>query len=447
LIAAVIAINLISRFARWHAVAAADRHWFDRIRRPFGYLLFGAGVFFLLVSQGFHTSQGGHEMADFQAAAGEMAGSSLERQERSTTLADGSTLLYYQVAGGYIFPSAPLARGIRGYGGEIPLAVWIDDQGVLKNFRLLRSNETPVYLVFLRDWLEKLKEREMFVAKPFQGVDAVTGATMSSNAILRTLNRSTSIFGEVALGRPAPANTTSPPASEPAWQTATLFLWTMVIVFARYRPDRWRRRLLLMVSLALFGIGLNLQYASQQAMALLSGNFVWEIASSGFFLVAIIPLVAVLFGNVYCGYLCPFGALQELLGDLRPTRLLPDPRRRIWRYGRFAKYVLLFFFVLLFSLTRDFSVLHADPLITIFGAARDRTVTVLALCLLFLSCFFRRFWCRNLCPAGAFLALLGGVRLLHRFLPKTRPERCDLGVRNHRELDCLQCDRCRHEKN
>ena len=36
---------------------------------------------------------------------------------------------------------------------------------------------------------------------------------------------------------------------------------------------------------------------------------------------------------------------------------------------------------------------------------------------LLLSLFYARFWCRNLCPAGAFLSLLNGVRLLRRFVP------------------------------
>lgn len=446
LVTAVIVVNLMSGITRLPTASAITYDWFDRGRRPFGYLLFGVAAFSLLVSQGFQATQSGHETIDFQAAAAEMAGT-VERREQKATLPDGATFNYYLIPGGYLFPSAPLARGIRGYGGEIPLAVWIDGRGVLKDFRLLRSNETPVYLAFLRGWLEALKGKELFAAKGLQGIDAVSGATMSSVAILKTLTRSTSGFGEVVLSRPAQGDATSSLSAGPPWQFTALLVWTMVVLAARYRPGRWPRRLILTVSLILFGIELNLQYASQQVMALLSGNFSREITSSGFFLMVIIPMVVALFGNIYCGYLCPFGALQELIGDLRPTRILPDPRRQVWRYGRFAKYVMLFLFVLLFALTGDFSVLHADPLITIFAAARDRMVIILVLCLLALSFFFRRFWCRNLCPAGAFLALLGGVRLLRRFLPKTRPEVCDMGVRNRSELDCLQCDRCRHEKN
>ncbi|HNT88474.1 MAG TPA: 4Fe-4S binding protein, partial [Candidatus Hydrogenedentes bacterium] len=62
-----------------------------------------------------------------------------------------------------------------------------------------------------------------------------------------------------------------------------------------------------------------------------------------------------------------------------------------------------------------------------------------------LSFPYRRFWCRNLCPAGAFLALLNRPRILRRLSPPTHPARCDLGVRNAEELDCIRCDRCAHE--
>ena len=446
LLTAVVVVNLMSLISRLYAASVVTDDWFDRGKRPFGYLLFGVAAFSLLVSQGFQATQSDHETIDFQAATAEMAGN-LELQERKAALPDGTPFVYYLVPGGYLFPTGPLARGIRGYGGEIPFAVWVDDLGVLKDFRLLQSNETPIYLAFLRGWLETLKDKELFAAGGLQGIDAVTGATMSSAAILKTLSRSANVFGEVVLGRPPQKDASSSISAGPSWQLTALLVWTIMVLAARYRPGPWLRRLILTISLVLFGVKLNLQYASQQVMTLLSGNFSWEIASSGFFLVAIIPMVVVLFGNVYCGYLCPFGALQELLGDLRPTRILPDPRKQVWRYGRFGKYIILFLFALLFALTRDFTVLDADPLITIFGATRDAMVTVLALCLLVLSFFFRRFWCRNLCPAGAFLSLLGGMRLLRHFLPKTRPEVCDMGVRNRSELDCLQCDRCRHEKN
>ena len=87
---------------------------------------------------------------------------------------------------------------------------------------------------------------------------------------------------------------------------------------------------------------------------------------------------------------------------------------------------------------------HADPLVTIFSRFADPPVLLLALAALALSCFFGRFWCRYLCPAGAFLALAGGLRLLpRRWRPDVQPACCDYGVRRADDLDCLCCDRCR----
>ena len=136
-------------------------------------------------------------------------------------------------------------------------------------------------------------------------------------------------------------------------------------------------------------------------------------------------------------------ALQELLGDFRRRSLATDPNPHVWRYGRVVKYGFLALLAVLFALTRDYGVLGADPLITFF----DNTggMFSLGIAAVALSLVFRRFWCRSLCPAGAFLALLNGVTLLRRILPRTQVGRCDLGVRSTDELDCLRCDRCRHE--
>lgn len=201
---------------------------------------------------------------------------------------------------------------------------------------------------------------------------------------------------------------------------------------------------MLLATLVLTGFVWNLQYGSQQVIAILSGNLPGDWLSGSFFLVLVVPVAVMFFGNVYCGAVCPFGALQELVGDLRPPALETEPAKGVWRYGRTVKYVLLALLVILFGLTRDDGVLLADPLLTVFSPLRDWWVVWFALGLVVLSFFYRRFWCRNLCPAGAFLALLGGVRILRRLLPRTSPGRCDLGVRTVGELDCLFCDRCRH---
>jgi hypothetical protein len=60
------------------------------------------------------------------------------------------------------------------------------------------------------------------------------------------------------------------------------------------------------------------------------------------------------------------------------------------------------------------------------------------------SLFYERFWCRSLCPVGAFLSLLNHARPLRRWLPAKRFADCQFGLTAGDHLDCLCCDRCRY---
>ena len=60
------------------------------------------------------------------------------------------------------------------------------------------------------------------------------------------------------------------------------------------------------------------------------------------------------------------------------------------------------------------------------------------------SIFYGRFWCRYLCPAGAFLSLLNHVAILKRYLPAKRFGRCEFGLTTKDKIDCIHCDRCRY---
>jgi hypothetical protein len=131
-----------------------------------------------------------------------------------------------------------------------------------------------------------------------------------------------------------------------------------------------------------------------------------------------------------------------LVGDLLPSRLKWDIGKSAWRYARAIKYILLFLLAVLFGLTRDFSLLQGDPLITFFSGAMGKLTLGIVAAVFTLSLFSNRFWCRNLCPAGAFLSLLNGVRLFRRIQPPRYPAYCDMGVETADDLDCLHCDRC-----
>ena len=173
--------------------------------------------------------------------------------------------------------------------------------------------------------------------------------------------------------------------------------------------------------------------------------------TGAFLFIAGIPLLVVIFGNLYCGYICPFGAAQELLSYILPGRFKPPISNGSMRKARFVKYIILLIVLIVFFASRDRTTLTADPLISIFSRQftthdfRSTLLFVVAAALIG-SIFWPRFWCRYLCPAGAFLSLLNHVAILKRYLPAKKFGKCQFGLTGRDNMDCIQCDKCRFEK-
>ncbi|MBN2020922.1 MAG: 4Fe-4S binding protein [Sedimentisphaerales bacterium] len=363
------------------------------------------------------------------------------------TLPDtGKTINYFKAFdandnfAGYIFASRNLAAQIRGFGGKIELAVFTDIDGNLIDFQILRSNETPSYLDMLNNWFASLKGRNIFSEKPFANIDAVTGATVSSKAILETLSESGRKFAGQT-GRQATAAYWLPD-SQGIYLLVALVLTVIVI----YRGGFWSRLFVLAFNVILGGFVFNAQFSTEQIASLLS--FVTPAVSlSGVCLLTIgVPLLATLFGNIYCGYMCPFGALQELAGYVLPVRFRPALSKEIMRKARFIKYIILFVLVAGFFLSRNHDTLAIDPLIKVFGFSHSGGFLLLITVIVTGSIFYSRFWCRYLCPAGAFLSLFNKIAIFGRYLPPKHYGNCEYGLTYNDKLDCIYCDKCRFER-
>jgi len=348
---------------------------------------------------------------------------------------------------GFIFSSDDLAPNVRGFGGKLNIAVFADAKGKLLDFHIIRSNETPAYLDMLTNWLPSLKSRPIFAAKPFANVDAVTGATVSSKAILKSLSESGNAFATNVLGQTSIIKTTSANRWLPDAQGAYLLIAFLLTLFVIYRGDFWSRLLVLAFNVFVGGIFFNAQFSTEQVASLLSLAIPLAVPTGVFILTIGAPLLAILFGNIYCGYLCPFGALQELVGYLLPTRFKPSVSIDQMRNARFVKFVILFVIIGAFFLSRNHDTLSVDPLIKAFNFKHPgRFLPVVAAIALVGSLFYSRFWCRYLCPAGAFLSLFNKVAVLRRYLPAKHYANCEYGLSYNDKLDCIFCDKCRYER-
>ncbi len=157
--------------------------------------------------------------------------------------------------------------------------------------------------------------------------------------------------------------------------------------------------------------------------AIFKQDFSWDtflIDPTMFILWTFVAASLLLWGRgVYCGWLCPFGALQKLISQISmklnvPQFNLPQVvHDRLWG----IKYLILLvlFGISLQSLGEAERYAEIEPFKTAITLRFDREWPFLlyALGLLVISIFNCKFYCKYLCPLGAALAIPGKFRLSH----------------------------------
>ena len=141
--------------------------------------------------------------------------------------------------------------------------------------------------------------------------------------------------------------------------------------------------------------------------------------------------------GVFCGWLCPFGALQELLNKAARLARVPQVtlpwglHERLWP----VKYVIFIgiFGISLHDLAFAERLAEVEPFKTtvILRFAHDWPFVAWAGVLLAAGLFIERFFCRYLCPLGAALAIPGKIRIME-------------WLRRHKECGA-PCHRCAQE--
>lgn len=189
------------------------------------------------------------------------------------------------------------------------------------------------------------------------------------------------------------------------------------------RRFMWLRRVWLIFVIGFLGYYAQAQLSIVNITAVLQA---WrEGRSLGFLLFdpmslalwAFVLVSLVLWGRgTFCGWLCPFGALQELAGQLGKALRLPQLalRRALDAKLRHVKYLVLAAIVGTALLAPAWSdrLIEIEPFKTAITLAFVRTwpYLVWALGLLLLGMVWYKFFCRYLCPLGGALAVLGRVR-------------------------------------
>lgn len=177
-------------------------------------------------------------------------------------------------------------------------------------------------------------------------------------------------------------------------------------------------------------------------------------------------IVGIFYQRGFCSFLCPIGTFSEglwrfgekILGkNIRIPKVLDIPLRGI-------KYLLLVLFIKLifidmpgwsaYAFTQGSYNKVADAKMLVFWLEPTVLVIQVTVALILLSVLFKNFWCRDLCPYGAILGILGRIS---PFKVRRDPEVCIecgkcskvcpglIDVKSQKiinSLECIKCFRC-----
>ena len=247
----------------------------------------------------------------------------------------------------------------------------------------------------------------------------------------------------------------------------TLMLFAQEMLVARPRLWRTFRYLFLTVTLIWLGWGVNGQLSVLQVVAFLQSlltGFRWEtflIEPVIFTLWSFVALGLLFWGRgVYCGWLCPFGALQEITNGIaqhfgiRQIKVPQAVHERLWtiKYTLFIAILALSFY----SMQSAIALAEAEPFKTVISLRMYRAwpYVLFVVVILAAGLFIERFYCRYICPLGAALAIPAKLKIfdwLHRRPQCGREcrlceERCTVGaidsVGRINPNECVLCLRC-----
>ena len=210
----------------------------------------------------------------------------------------------------------------------------------------------------------------------------------------------------------------------------SLFLATALAgILVEYPKLRNLRYLFLLTSLAVVGFGFGgscpcMLKSFDNTLLFITGNGV-KWASLVLF-IGLIPLTYV-FGRVWCGWICHFGALQEFIHKNSKWNFWKTPKAQKVLFG--VQIGVFAIWVLWLLIAQTSSVCKYDPFVKIFNLSINGVVNYIVVgILIVLSLFVNRPFCRAICPIGFVLGWVARIPYARRL---------------HIKDSCVGCGKCK----
>ena len=191
--------------------------------------------------------------------------------------------------------------------------------------------------------------------------------------------------------------------------------------------------------------------------------------SFSFYVVGFLLAFGVLLGRFICGWICPFGLLQELINKI------PAPKLKLPPIFIYVKYIILIIFVILLPIIATNymgmgkptfcqficpagTLEGGIPLLSTHPELRQTigwlfSLKMVILIATILGCILiYRFFCRTLCPLGAIYGLMNKISIYHLEINKHKCVNCGKcknickmevdPVKAPNSMECIRCGEC-----
>lgn len=325
------------------------------------------------------------------------------------SVAQGSDTLEVQPDGTFVVNTRVLAKDVQGYGGPVPLKIHIDKDGRLTAIEAEPNAESPSFFDHAKELFSRWQGKTIDEAMA-EDVDAVSGATFSSKAIIRNVQRGLTYAKQHGLADGGKG------AQEESAERTVATGWTLgsivaliAVLLGAVVPLFTNNRRLHLVQLVVNVVVLGLWTGTFVSYTLFLRLFAGGVSLSAIgtlaapLLMLIVALLYPLAGRSghYCAHVCPFGSAQELAGKLSRRKLRITPRvLRVLTALRNLLWGVLMALLLTGTCTAwiDYELFTAF----IYSSA-SVWVIVLAVLFLVLSVWVPRPYCRFVCPTGALM--------------------------------------------
>lgn len=302
----------------------------------------------------------------------------------------GGTMLGYLTVG-----TAP------GYGGPLTVATRLDKAGTLLSVHPVIQKESPGFFGSLirAGYLKQYQGKA--AGDAFQlgtDLDAVTGATVTSRALANAVRDGSHTAGRKLLG----LQVTEPPLlaamGAKEWALVGMLLLSVLLYLGKWTKVRLP---FLALSTVVMGFWLGSMFAVPQLTALVMGYLppLQESLRWYILVVGVLGLTVLIGKSWYCYWLCPFGAVQELLSFVGKGMVQPSPKLR--KTLAWVRWAILWASALVAFWTLSPGGGSVEPFATLFLFKGSTEQWLLLLAVLVSAIFVPRFWCNYLCPAGA----------------------------------------------